>query len=58
MLAWCSIWVMTISSPADRWASAQEQATRLIASVTFLVKTMFSGAGAFSSPATFSRTPS
>ena len=40
MLAWCSISVSTITSPSWRLARAQLYATRLIASVTFLVNTI------------------
>ena len=61
MLEWCSISVMTISSPgptcrADRHAIVF--ATRLSASEAFLVKITSSRDGAWISPATLSRPPS
>ena len=43
MLAWCSICVTSTASPGPRFALPQEWATRLIASVAFLVKIVVSG---------------
>ena len=40
MLAWCSISVSTMTSPERRLARPQVWATRLRASVAFLVKTI------------------
>ena len=42
MFEWCSIWVMSTSSPGPTLARPQEWATRLIASVAFLVKIVVS----------------
>ena len=54
MLEWCSISVIRISSPAARLRTPQAQATRLIASLAFLVNTTDSR-GAPTSRATASR---
>ena len=62
MLEWCSISVITTSSPGPtrRSPSAQARvlATRLSASVAFLVKMTPSRAGALMNAATLSRAPS
>ena len=54
MSEWCSISVRRISSPAVRLRTPQAQATRLIASLAFLVKTTVSR-GAATRRATASR---
>ena len=54
MLEWCSISVTRISSPAASSRTPHAQATRLIASLAFLVKTVQSR-GAFTRRATESR---
>ena len=58
MLAWCSIWVSTTASPAPRLALPQVLATRLRASVTFLVNTMPRSEGAPMKRATLPRASS
>ena len=68
MFEWCSISEMTISSPGPtrsrgspdlaRLAFRNEYATRLIASVAFLVNTTSSGLLAPMNRATFARAPS
>jgi hypothetical protein len=68
MLEWCSISEMTISSPgpsrnlgslaAEVEAFEMEYATRLIASVAFLVNTTSSGVTAPMNAATLARAPS
>ena len=58
MLAWCSISVSTTTSPAARWARPHDWATRLSASVAFLVKTISSGWPALTKRATPWRAPS
>ncbi len=55
MLAWCSICVTTTMSPADRWAPPHDWATRLSASVAFLVNTISSASRALTKPATLAR---
>ena len=58
MFEWCSISVITTSSPASRNVRPHEWATRLIASVVLRVKTISSAAGAPMNVRSFSRTPS
>ena len=47
MLAWCSMWVSTTTSPSARLARPQDCTTRLSASVAFLVKTISADERAF-----------
>ena len=58
MLAWCSISVITTASVGPRLAPPQDRATRLMASVTFLVNTISSAEGAFTNRATAVRAAS
>ena len=55
MLAWCSMCVSSTTSPSRRLAPPHDEATRLIASVAFLVKTTSSARGALISRATAAR---
>ena len=52
MLAWCSIWVSTTTSPAVRLVRPHVWATRLIDSVAFFVNTTSSALGALMKRAT------
>ena len=58
MLAWCSSSVMTTGSPARRLAGPQALATRLSASVAFLVNTTSRSLAAPMNRATLARAPS
>ena len=58
MLAWCSSSVSTTASPACRLARPQALATRLSASVAFLVNTTSRECGAPMNRATLARAPS
>ena len=58
MLAWCSISEITTASPGPRLAAPHERASRLNASVAFLVKTTSLVAGALMKRATLARAPS
>ena len=58
MLAWCSKIVRTISSPSPMWPRPKLDATRLIASVADLVKTISSVVSAFKNARTLSRAAS
>ena len=58
MLEWCSISVITISSPGRRNFRPQAAATRLIASVVLRVNTISAARGALMKAATLARTSS
>ncbi len=58
MLEWCSISVITISSPGRRNLRPQAAATRLIASVVLRVNTISEGWRALIKAATLARTSS
>ena len=55
MLAWCSISLSTIASAGPRFEPPHERATRFMASVAFLVKTISSALGAETNRATSAR---
>ncbi len=58
MLAWCSIWVSTTTSPALRLVRPHVWVIRFIDSVAFFVNTTSSGDGALMKRATERRAPS